>query len=466
MTDGGQDFNLGHVVGTNGSDGDDGSTIWYTTTAPTYASSKYTFTISNLTGKTGFTIAVNDLIFYNTYYYIVSAVNSSTVDCTVRVSIKGATGNNGTNGTNGTNGVGIASISKTGTSGKVDTYTITYTNSDTDTFTVTNGNDGANGTNGTNGTNGADGVGISNIAKTSSSGKVDTYTITLSNGTTKTFTVTNGNDGTNGTNGTDGTDGIGITNIAKTGTSGLVDTYTITLSNGTTKTFTVTNGAKGDTGATGQTGATGKGISSISKTGTSGLVDTYTITYSDNTTSTFTVTNGSNASVTVVDNLTSDSSTSVLSAKQGKVLNTNKVETSAIKSSFSATTLDTNIASEKLVKTELDKKITKASSATGLLKDDGTVMTSGTGSSNYAAGNHTHSAYVNPTIVDNLTSDSSTSVLSAKQGKVLNTNKIETSAIADNLTTNDATKVLSAKQGKVLNDMIGSAITYITGSGS
>ena len=134
-----------------------------------------------------------------------------------------------------------------------------------------------------------------------------------------------------------GDDGVGITNIAKTGTSGLVDTYTITLSNGSTKTFTVTNGAKGDTGST---GATGKGISSISKTGTSGLVDTYTITYSDNTTSTFTVTNGANgsdASVTIVDNLTSDSSTSVLSAKQGKVLNTNKIETSAIANNLTTT---------------------------------------------------------------------------------------------------------------------------------
>lgn len=35
-------------------------------------------------------------------------------------------------------GNGIASIEKTGTSGNVDTYTITYTNGDTDTFTVTN----------------------------------------------------------------------------------------------------------------------------------------------------------------------------------------------------------------------------------------------------------------------------------------------------------------------------------------
>ena len=40
-------------------------------------------------------------------------------------------------------------------------------------------------------------------------------------------------------------------------------------------------------------------------------------------------------------------------------------------------------------------------------------------------------------------------------------NKVNTSDIVDNLTTNDATKVLSAKQGKVLNDLIGTAITYI-----
>ena len=45
-------------------------------------------------------------------------------------------------GNPGATGNGIASIAKTGTSGLVDTYTITYTNGDTDTFTVTNGQDG------------------------------------------------------------------------------------------------------------------------------------------------------------------------------------------------------------------------------------------------------------------------------------------------------------------------------------
>lgn len=42
------------------------------------------------------------------------------------------------------------------------------------------------------GTPGADGVGISDIFKTSTVGNVDTYTIFLTDGTTKTFTVTNG----------------------------------------------------------------------------------------------------------------------------------------------------------------------------------------------------------------------------------------------------------------------------------
>ena len=99
-----------------------------------------------------------------------------------------------------------------------------------------------------------------------------------------------------GADGSDGDDGVGITSISKTGSSGKVDTYTITYSDNTTSTFTVTNG---NDGATGQTGATGNGISSISKTGSSGLVDTYTITYTNGNTTTFTVTNGNDASVTI-----------------------------------------------------------------------------------------------------------------------------------------------------------------------
>ena len=100
------------------------------------------------------------------------------------------------------------------------------------------------------------GNGIKSVVKTSTSGLVDTYTITFDDDTTETFTVTNGADGEDGRDGADGQDGNGIEDIEKTSTAGLVDTYTITLDDGTTKTFTVTNGADGegvpDGGTTGQ----------------------------------------------------------------------------------------------------------------------------------------------------------------------------------------------------------------------
>lgn len=76
----------------------------------------------------------------------------------------------------GEKGTNIASVVKTGTAGLVDTYTITLTDGSSSTFTVTNGSS------------------IESIEKTSTVGLVDTYTVTLTNGDTSTFTVTNGSD--------------------------------------------------------------------------------------------------------------------------------------------------------------------------------------------------------------------------------------------------------------------------------
>lgn len=56
-------------------------------------------------------------------------------------------------GQNGQDGRSIVSVEKTGTSGLVDTYTITYTSGGPTIFLVTNGADGAPGTPGTDGTN-------------------------------------------------------------------------------------------------------------------------------------------------------------------------------------------------------------------------------------------------------------------------------------------------------------------------
>ena len=181
-------------------------------------------------------------------------------------------------GDKGDTGNGIASIEKTKTEGNVDTYTITYTDGATTTFTVTNGKDGIDGIDGTDGKDGhspiitiqdgywyidnlntnirAEGLkgdtgnGISAIEKTGTNGLVDTYTITFTDGSTNTFTVTNGADGT------DGAEGVGIEKVEKTGSEGNVDTYTITLTNGNTFTFTVTNGSSGSDGTNGKDGIT------------------------------------------------------------------------------------------------------------------------------------------------------------------------------------------------------------------
>ena len=97
---------------------------------------------------------------------------------------RGPKGDTGATGATGATGNGISSITKTGTSGLIDTYTVLYTNGTTDTFTVTNGADGAEGN------------GIASIEKTSTVGLVDTYTVTYTDGDTMTYTVTNGADGT------------------------------------------------------------------------------------------------------------------------------------------------------------------------------------------------------------------------------------------------------------------------------
>ena len=86
------------------------------------------------------------------------------------------------------------------------------------------------------------GESVQSVEKTGTSGLVDTYTMTMSSGRTFTFTVTNGEKGETGETGETGATGNGIQSIYKTGTSGLVDTYTILYTNGQTTEFEVTNG--------------------------------------------------------------------------------------------------------------------------------------------------------------------------------------------------------------------------------
>ena len=222
--------------------------------------------------------------------------------------IDGVNTNQSAAGFSGATGNGISNIAKTSTEGLVDTYTITYTNGTTTTFTVTNGADGAQGQQGVQGIQGVPGK------------DGNTPVITIENGKW----YIDGVDTGKSADGLKGDTGNGISDITKTSTEGLVDTYTITYTNGTSTTFTVTNGAQGIQGIQGEKGEdghspvitiqngywyidgvntnesategikgdTGNGISSIAKTKTEGLVDTYTITFTNGDTTTFTVTNG------------------------------------------------------------------------------------------------------------------------------------------------------------------------------
>lgn len=122
-------------------------------------------------------------------------VGSATLDASIFFAMRGAKGDKGDDGN------GIANIAKTSTSGLVDTYTITYTNGATSTFEVTNGRDGAQG---------AQGVGVQSITQTSTSTEsegVNVITCTLTDGSTSTFEVRNGARGAQGAQGEKGEKG-------------------------------------------------------------------------------------------------------------------------------------------------------------------------------------------------------------------------------------------------------------------
>ena len=67
-------------------------------------------------------------------------------------------------------------------------------------------------------------------------------------------------------------------------------------------------------------------------------------------------------------------------------------------------------------------------------------------------------------IVDNLTTNDATKVLSAKQGKVLQDNKVNKSDIINNLTSTATDKPLSAAQGKIINDKLSEGFDINPGS--
>lgn len=165
-------------------------------------------------------------------------------------------GADGKDGTNGKDGTSVTVKSVTNNTGDGQTNTVTF--SDGKTLKVKNGSKGADGQ---DGANGKDGVSVTN-AEVDPHGELQ---ITLSSGQKIDAGYVMGSDGYTPVKGEDYFDGVGISSIKQTTTStasGGKNVITVTLTNGTTSTFTVYNGAKGADGTGGSGGGTGEdGIS-------------------------------------------------------------------------------------------------------------------------------------------------------------------------------------------------------------
>lgn len=163
-------------------------------------------------------------------------------------------------------GKGIASIQLTAEDGDVKTYTITYADGLTFDFDVRDGHSPVFTFSGTvlliDGVpqvdlKGETGNGIASIELTSTVGLVKTYTITFTDSTTTTFVVTDGStpsltfQGTtiyvNGVAGPNlkGETGKGISAVTLLSTAGLAKTYRITFTDSTTFDYVVTDGTAG-----------------------------------------------------------------------------------------------------------------------------------------------------------------------------------------------------------------------------
>ena len=183
------------------------------------------------------------------------------------------------------------------------------------------------------------GKGITSIDLTGEVGDTKTYTITYADGLTFDFSVTDGHTpiftfvGTviyiDGVAGPDlkGETGNGIASVELTSTVGLVKTYTITFTDSTTTTFTVTDGSTPEITFQGTTiyvdgvagpnlkGEAGRGITSVELLSTVGLSKTYRITFTDATTFDYVVTDGAAGTGATVVQTTGESIVDVMSQK-------------------------------------------------------------------------------------------------------------------------------------------------------
>ncbi len=157
----------------------------------------------------------------------------------------------------------IAGIAKTATVGLVDTYTVTYTDGTTSTFTVTNGTGGADGQ------NGADGKEIELQADTTSGYIKWRYVGETSWQNLIALSAITSTGGADGRDGAAGQNGIGIRSV----TIGANEDLIVTLTDGSTQNAGKLAGADGTDGAD---GSDGTGIAAVKINDAGDLIFTLT----------------------------------------------------------------------------------------------------------------------------------------------------------------------------------------------
>ena len=297
-----------------------------------------------------------------------------------------------------------------------------------------------------------------------------------------------GDKGDKGDKGAKGDAGRGITSILKTGSSGKVDTYTITYSDGSTSTFTVTNGSDGSV-------TVDSSLSSTSVNPVQNKVIKGALDGKSDTGHTHTKSNITDFAHTHDDRYYTESETdTLLSGKASSSHTHTKSEVTDFPSIPSKTSDLTNDGdgSNVFVKDNDNRLNDNRNPLSNRLNPTSTNPVDlnnvrGTGFY-YALGN------VNIQYVSNLPSDwgnisfyltveethdanyCKQTITSYNGGKMFVRGRVggtwsvwksylSSDNIVDNLTSTSSTSVLSARQGKVLSDLIGDAITFINGTG-
>ena len=313
-----------------------------------------------------------------------------------------------------------------------------------------------------------------------------------------------GEDGAKGDKGDTGDTGNGISSIRKTSTSGLVDTYTITFTNGNTTTFTVTNGS--DASVTIDSALSSSSTNPVQNKVIKGALDNkadsshthddryYTesevdsllddkLDISDAFSGSYTDLTNKPSIPSATSDLTNDSgfiTSSSLPTKTSDLTNDGADGTNVFVASNDSRLSDARTpTSHTHGQVTNDGKIT--SSAVTVASGDNIVITDASDSSKlkrvanvlatHIKDSNAHSnigssasatqGAIN-TAIDTALSNKASSSHTHTESQITDLGDyIETSAIANNLTTTASGKVLDARQGKALADLIGDAITYI-----